>query len=385
MKIHEYQAKSILERYRVPVPKGGAASTPEEAFNIAKDIGGRTVVKVQIHAGGRGKAGGVKLAGSAEEAKEIAASLLGIRLATAQTGPDGVPVGTVLVEEASGVAQELYLALTVDPSAGGPVMIASESGGMEIEEVAATSPEKIHKELIDPLVGFQGFQGRRLSASLGLEDAMVRPMVQLMSILSRVFIEQECSLVEINPLAVTNEGRLIALDAKMSLDDSALFRHPDLQLMRDRDQEDPFEAQALEHEISYVKLEGDVGCLVNGAGLAMATMDIIKSAGSSPANFLDVGGGAREEKVAQAFGIMLSDPGVKRVLVNVFGGILRCDIAARGVVMACQEKGTNIPILVRMLGTNVEEGRSILESSGLNVSFADSLAEVAEKLSTLGQ
>ena len=385
MKIHEYQAKSILERYRVPVPKGGAASTPEEAFNIAKDIGGRTVVKVQIHAGGRGKAGGVKLAGSAEEAKEIAASLLGIRLATAQTGPDGVPVGTVLVEKASGVAQELYLALTVDPSAGGPVMIASESGGMEIEEVAATSPEKIHKELIDPLVGFQGFQGRRLSASLGLEDAMVRPMVQLMSILSRVFIEQECSLVEINPLAVTNEGRLIALDAKMSLDDSALFRHPDLQLMRDRDQEDPFEAQALEHEISYVKLEGDVGCLVNGAGLAMATMDIIKSAGSSPANFLDVGGGAREEKVAQAFGIMLSDPGVKRVLVNVFGGILRCDIAARGVVMACQEKGTNIPILVRMLGTNVEEGRSILESSGLNVSFADSLAEVAEKLSTLGQ
>lgn len=385
MKIHEYQAKSILERYRVPVPKGGAASTPEEAFNIAKDIGGRTVVKVQIHAGGRGKAGGVKLAGSAEEAKEIAASLLGIRLATAQTGPDGVPVGTVLVEEASGVAQELYLALTVDPSAGGPVMIASESGGMEIEEVAATSPEKIHKELIDPLVGFQGFQGRRLSASLGLEDAMVRPMVQLMSILSRVFIEQECSLVEINPLAVTNEGRLIALDAKMSLDDSALFRHPDLQLMRDRDQEDPFEAQALEHEIYYVKLEGDVGCLVNGAGLAMATMDIIKSAGSSPANFLDVGGGAREEKVAQAFGIMLSDPGVKRVLVNVFGGILRCDIAARGVVMACQEKGTNIPILVRMLGTNVEEGRSILESSGLNVSFADSLAEVAEKLSTLGQ
>ena len=385
MKIHESQAKSILERYRVPVPKGGAASTPEEAFNIAKDIGGRTVVKVQIHAGGRGKAGGVKLAGSAEEAKEIAASLLGIRLATAQTGPDGVPVGTVLVEEASGVAQELYLALTVDPSAGGPVMIASESGGMEIEEVAATSPEKIHKELIDPLVGFQGFQGRRLSASLGLEDAMVRPMVQLMSILSRVFIEQECSLVEINPLAVTNEGRLIALDAKMSLDDSALFRHPDLQLMRDRDQEDPFEAQALEHEISYVKLEGDVGCLVNGAGLAMATMDIIKSAGSSPANFLDVGGGAREEKVAQAFGIMLSDPGVKRVLVNVFGGILRCDIAARGVVMACQEKGTNIPILVRMLGTNVEEGRSILESSGLNVSFADSLAEVAEKLSTLGQ
>jgi succinyl-CoA synthetase beta subunit len=385
MKIHEYQAKSILERYRVPVPKGGAASTPEEAFNIAKDIGGRTVVKVQIHAGGRGKAGGVKLAGSAEEAKEIAASLLGIRLATAQTGPDGVPVGTVLVEEASGVAQELYLALTVDPSAGGPVMIASESGGMEIEEVAATSPEKIHKELIDPLVGFQGFQGRRLSASLGLEDAMVRPMVQLMSILSRVFIEQECSLVEINPLAVTNEGRLIALDAKMSLDDSALFRHPDLQLMRDRDQEDSFEAQALEHEISYVKLEGDVGCLVNGAGLAMATMDIIKSAGSSPANFLDVGGGAREEKVAQAFGIMLSDPGVKRVLVNVFGGILRCDIAARGVVMACQEKGTNIPILVRMLGTNVEEGRSILESSGLNVSFADSLAEVAEKLSTLGQ
>ena len=385
MKIHEYQAKSILERYGVPVPKGGAASTPDEAFNIARDIGGRTVVKVQIHAGGRGKAGGVKLAGSANEAKEIAASLLGTRLATAQTGPDGVPVGTVLVEEASGVAQELYLALTVDPSAGGPVIIASESGGMEIEEVAATSPEKIHKELIDPLIGFQGFQGRRLSASLGLEDTMVRPMVQMMSILSRVFIEQECSLVEINPLAVTDEGQLIALDAKMSLDDSALFRHPDLQLMRDRDQEDPFEAQALEHEISYVKLEGDVGCLVNGAGLAMATMDIIKSAGSSPANFLDVGGGAREEKVAQAFGIMLSDPGVKRVLVNVFGGILRCDIAARGVVMACQERGTNIPILVRMLGTNVEEGRSILEVSGLNVSFADSLAEVSEKLSTLGQ
>ena len=383
MKVHEYQAKSVLAGYGVPVPRGGAASTPSEAADIARSLGGRAVIKAQVHAGGRGKSGGIVLVSSAEEAEKAAGSLLGRQLVTPQTGPQGVPVRKVLVEEVAEVSRELYVALTVDRAFRGPVLIASESGGMDIEEVAAREPDKIYKEPIDPLIGFQPFQGRRLSYALNLEPELVRGGAQLMGALYRTFLDNDCTLVEINPLAVTDDKRIIALDAKLSFDDDALFRHPELQEMRDPEQDDPFEAQAQEHGISYVKLDGDVGCLVNGAGLAMATMDVIKGAGSGPANFLDVGGGASEEKVAQAFGIMLSDPQVKRVLVNVFGGILRCDIAARGIVKACNERGAELPILVRMLGTNVDEGKAVLRESGLNVTFADSLAEVEQKMKAL--
>jgi succinyl-CoA synthetase beta subunit len=318
-----------------------------------------------------------------EEAEQASASMLGKRLVTPQTGPQGVPVEKVLVEEVAEITRELYIGLTIEKAFGGPVMIASESGGMEIEEVAAREPEKIYKEAVVPLIGFQPFQGRRLSRALNLEPDLVRQAAQLMEALYRVFVDCDSSLVEINPLALTGGGRIIALDAKLSFDDNALFRHPELREMRDPSQEDSFEAQAQEYDISYVKLDGEVGCLVNGAGLAMATMDVIKSAGSSPANFLDVGGGASEEKVARAFGIMLSDPQVKHILVNIFGGILRCDIAARGIVMACEERGAELPILVRMLGTNVDEGKEVLKSSGLNVTFADSLAEVAQRMKTL--
>ena len=380
MKVHEYQAKSIFARYGVPVPRGSAASAPAEAREIAGSMGGQAVIKAQVHAGGRGKAGGIIVARTPEDAEQAAASLLGKRLVTPQTGPQGVPVGKVLVEEVAEIIRELYLALTVDRTFRGPVMIASESGGMEIEEVAAREPEKIYKEAIDPLIGFQPFQGRRLAYALNLEPELIRPATQLMVALYRVFLENDCSLAEINPLALTQDKRLIALDAKLSFDDNSLFRHSELREMRDPDQEDHFEAQAQEYDISYVKLEGEVGCMVNGAGLAMATMDVIKSAGASPANFLDVGGGASEDKVAQAFTIMLSDPQVKWVLVNVFGGILRCDIAAKGIVKACKERGAELPILVRMLGTNVEEGKAILKASGLHVTFADSLAEVAQKM-----
>ena len=383
MKVHEYQAKSIFEGHGVPVPRGGVASTPGEAMDIARGLGGRAVVKAQVHAGGRGKGGGIVVAATPEEAERAAASLLGSRLVTPQTGPEGVPVARVLVEEVAEVARELYLGLTVDRSFGGPVMIASEAGGMEIEEVSATDPDKIFKEGVDPLVGFQPFQGRRLAYSLNVAPGLVRPVSQIMSAVYTIFVESDCSLVEINPLTVTGDGRVIALDAKLSIDDDALFRHPELRELRDPQQEDPYEAQAREYDIAYVKLDGDVGCLVNGAGLAMATMDVIRSTGSGPANFLDVGGGASTEKVARAFGIILSDPQVKRVLVNIFGGILRCDIAAAGIVKACEENGSQLPILARMQGTNVEEGKAILGGSGLNVTFADSLAEVTEKMKDL--
>ena len=380
MKVHEYQAKSIFSLYGVQVPRGGVASTPEEAVDIARAFGGRAVIKAQVHAGGRGKAGGIKLVSTLDEVEQATASLLGERLVTTQTGSQGVPVDRVLVEEVAEIDRELYLGLTIDGLSRVPVIIASESGGMDIEEVAARNPKGIYKEAVDPLVGFQPFQGRRLAHALNLDLEMIRPASQLIGALYRIFVDKDCSLVEINPLVVTQDKRLIALDAKLSFDDSSLFRHPELREMRDPGQEDPFEAQANEYDVSYVKLDGDVGCLVNGAGLAMATLDVVKNSGASPANFLDVGGGASEEKVARAVGIMLSDPQVKRVLVNVFGGILRCDIAARGVVRACTERGVKLPILVRMLGTNVEEGKAILKDSGLSVTFADSLAELAEKL-----
>ena len=381
MKVHEYQAKSVFSRFGIPVPRGSVASSPAEARDAAQELGGRAVVKAQVHAGGRGKGGGIKVVGTAEEAEKAAASLLGQRLVTPQTGPQGVPVGKVLVEEAAELSRELYLGLTIDGAFGGPVMIASESGGMEIEEVAARDPDKILKEKVDPLVGFQPFQGRRLAYALNLEPKLVRAASQIMVDLYRMFVENDCSLVEINPLAVTTDGRIVALDAKLSFDDDAIFRHPDLNELRDASQDDPFEALAQEYQVSYVKLHGEVGCLVNGAGLAMATMDVIQYAGSKPANFLDVGGTADEKRIAQAFGIMLSDPQVTNILVNVFGGILRCDIVARGIVLAYGEKGAKVPLLVRMQGTNMEEGREILRGSGLNATFADSLAEVAEKMS----
>ena len=380
MKVHEYQAKSILTAYGVPVPQGGVASTPAEASEIVSGLGGRGVIKAQVHAGGRGKGGGIVVVDTPQEAARAATSLLEARLVTPQTGPQGVPVAKVLVEEVAEVTRELYLGLTIDRAFHGPVMIASEAGGMDIEEVAFSQPERIHKEPIDPLIGFQPFQGRRLCDTLGLEPEYVRPASQLMVTLYRIFVEKDCSLVEINPLAITRDKGIVALDAKLSFDDDALFRHPELAEMRDPGQEDPFESKAQEYDISYVKLDGDMGCLVNGAGLAMATMDVIRSAGASPANFLDVGGGASEEKVATAVGIMLSDPQVKRVLINVFGGILRCDIAARGIVKAYRERSSELPLLVRMLGTNVEQGKEILRGSGLNVTFADSLADVAETM-----
>lgn len=380
MKLHEYQAKAIFARYGVPVPKGGVAATPAEAGEIAGSLGGQAVVKAQVHAGGRGKGGGIVVAKTPEEAERAAASMLSKRLVTPQTGPEGVPVGSVLVEEVAAISRELYLAVTVDRVHQGPVFIASESGGMNIEEVAAQEPEKILTEPVNPLIGFQPFQGRRLCYALHLEPELVRPAAQLMEALYRIFTENDCSLVEINPLAVIGDGQIVALDAKLSLDDDALARHPELREMRDPDQEEPLEAQAEEYGISYVKLDGNVACLVNGAGLAMATMDVIKDAGGNPANFLDVGGGASEEKVAQAVKLMLSDPQVKWVLVNIFGGILRCDIAARGIVEGYSAVGAKLPLLVRMRGTNVDEGRQILADSGLNVTFADSLAELAQAM-----
>ncbi len=380
MKVHEYQAKAIFARYNVPVPKGEVATTPDEAGDAAQRLGGRVVVKAQVHAGGRGKAGGIRVVQSAEEARRAAAALLGNNLVTHQTGPSGVSVLKVLVEEPAEVVTELYLGLTVDGALRGPVMIASAAGGVDIEEISATDPDRILREHIDPLVGFMPFQGRRLAAGLKVETNVVRPMAQIMENMYKVFVDLDCSLVEINPLAVTGKGSVVALDAKVNFDDSALFRHPDLQELRDPEQDDPLEREASRLDISYVRLEGDVGCLVNGAGLAMATMDVIRSTGANPANFLDVGGGASEEKVAQAVGIMLSDPGVKRVLVNIFGGILRCDVAARGIVRAFKEQGASLPIVARMLGTNVEEGKAILEDSGLGVTFSQSLAEVADRI-----
>ena len=380
MKLHEYQAKEIFSRYGIPIPRGQLASTPKEAQEATAAMGGQSVVKAQVHAGGRGKAGGVKLAQSPEAAREAAQELLGQSLVTNQTGPEGVPINSVLVEELADIKQELYAAITIDRGVRGPVMIVCAAGGMDIEEVAETRPEDIHTEPIDPGLGLMPFQTRRLAARLGIEGAAARPAAQILSQLYRVFADHDCSLVEINPLIVTGDGAVVALDAKMDLEDDAMFRHQDLQELRDRSQEDQLEAEAADQDIAYVNLDGDVGCLVNGAGLAMATLDVTNAAGAAPANFLDVGGGATDEKVAQAVGIILSDPKVRRVLVNVFGGILRCDVAARGIVLAYQRADSKLPIIVRMLGTNLEEGKSILAESGLNVTFADTLTEAAEAI-----
>ncbi len=380
MKLHEYQAKALMAQYGIPLPRGGVAHTAAEARQQAEKLGGRVVVKSQVHAGGRGAAGGVRVVAGAAEAEEYAASLLGSNLVTKQTGPEGVPVTSVLVEEAAEVAQELYLAMLVDGGTRRPVAIASAAGGMEIEEVAAATPEKVLRAEVDPVLGLQPFQGRRLAYGMELAPELVRPTADLATRLYRLFVEKDCTLAEINPLAVTADGRVVALDAKVDLDDDAAFRHRDLQGLRDVGQEDALEARAREVGVSYVRLDGDVGCLVNGAGLAMATMDIVKAVGADPANFLDVGGGANEEQVKLGFGIILADPRVKRVLVNVFGGILRCDMVAQGVVAACREAAGRPLIVARLQGTNAEEGRQVFRDSGLPVQLAGTLREAAEKL-----
>ena len=381
MKIHEFQAKDILAKHGVPVPRGGVASTPQEASQIAADLKGKAVVKAQVHAGGRGKAGGIKVVSSANEAEQATEALLGTKLVTFQTGPEGVPVRRVLVEEAVNAEKELYVGMVIDGAAQGVVAIASEAGGVEIEEVAAQTPEKILRVTVDPMLGLQPYQGRKLAYGLNLRPELIRPVADLMGNLYKVFVELDCSLAEINPLVVTAESRVLAVDAKLNFDDEALFRHPDLQEMRDPEQEDPLEVEAREYDISYVKLHGDVGCIVNGAGLAMATMDVIGVAGATPANFLDIGGGADEEKVAQALKIVLSDPRVKRVLVNIFGGILRCDVAARGFLMAAEAMPHAMrPMVVRMLGTNADEGRATLADSSLDVTLIDDLGQAAQAI-----
>ena len=385
MKIHEYQAKEVFARYGIPVPQGRVATTPDEAAKIAADIGGTVVVKAQVHAGGRGKAGGIKVVDSPQAAAEAAEAMLGTTLVTFQTGPEGVPVGSVLVEEAVDVESEMYVGMAVDGAAEGIVAIASAAGGMEIEEVAESTPEKILTVTIDPVLGLQPFQGRKLAYGLGVADSLNRPVAGLMAALYKLFEENDCSLVEINPLGVTTDGRVLAMDAKINIDDDAMFRHRDIVELRDTDQEDPLEVEAGAFDINYVKLDGDVGCIVNGAGLAMATMDVTHAAGASPANFLDIGGGADEEKCAKSLEIVLSDANVKRVLVNIFGGILRCDVAARGFVMASERAPDKMrPMVVRMLGTNSDEGRDILANSGLDVVLVDDLNQAAKAIRNAG-
>ena len=377
MKVHEYQAKSILAEFGIPIPDGGVASTAQEVQDIVENLGGSGVVKAQIHAGGRGAAGGVKVVNSVEEAISTAEKLFGSRLVTHQTGPEGALVNSVLIEQPLSVAKEYYLAIVIDGSTRSPVIMASEAGGMDIEEVAAKTPEKIIRIKVDSIIGLQPFQCRELAYGINIPSDLIRTASTLISNLYKVFESKDCSLAEINPLAVTEEGQLLALDAKLNFDDDALFRHHDLTELRDTDQEDPLEVEASKFGINYIKLDGDVGCMVNGAGLAMATMDSISMADAMFANFLDVGGGASEEQVSQAFNILLADPQVKRILVNVFGGILRCDVAARGIVAACKETEIRIPIVVRMLGTNAEEGKEILANSGLVISLVKDLKEAA--------
>jgi succinyl-CoA synthetase beta subunit len=378
MNIHEFQAKQVLAHFGVPVPKGQPASTPDEAAAAFRALGQpKAVIKAQIHAGGRGKAGGVKLIGSAEEARDFAARLLGKPLVTHQTGPEGRVVRRVYVEEASQVARELYLGMVVDRKAAAVAVIASTEGGMEIEEVAAKTPEKIITDPVDPLLGMAPFQARRIAFALGLKDKQVGQFATLLASLYRAFVETDASLIEINPLVVTADGRVICLDAKISFDDNGLFRHPDIRELRDANEEDPAETEAAKYDLSYVHLDGNIGCMVNGAGLAMATMDIVKYYGAEPANFLDVGGGANAQKIAAAFRILLSDSRVKAVLINVFGGIMQCDVLARGVVDAAREVKLSIPLVVRMEGTNVKEGKQILAESGIKVIAANDMADAA--------
>jgi succinyl-CoA synthetase beta subunit len=385
MKLHEFQAKKIFAEYGITVPRGVVVKTPDEACKAAQDFGGSAVIKAQVHAGGRGKAGGVQLVRSSQEAEETALNLLGKNLVTHQTDGEGVPVNLLLVEELADIDKELYVGLTIDRDFGGTVLIGSPYGGMEIEEVAANNPEHIHTEPIEPVIGLMSYQTRRLGTKLGLDQNKARATSKVMDILYRIFTENDCSLIEINPLIITKQGDIVALDGKIDIEDDSLFRHDEIRRLRDRDQEDKLEAEASDLDIAYVNLDGNVGCLVNGAGLAMATLDVANAAGAAPANFLDVGGGADDEKVAKAVGIILSDPKVNRVLVNVFGGILRCDIAARGIVLAYSRVDSHVPLVVRMLGTNVDEGKEILANSGLTVTFANTLTEAAEAIQQFDQ
>jgi succinyl-CoA synthetase beta subunit len=380
MKIHEYQGKEIFQKYGVPVPRGILVHTAEEAERAAKTLGTSVVVvKAQIHAGGRGKGGGVKLAKSPGEAKELASKMLGMTLITHQTGPEGQKVRKLYIEEGLGIEKELYLGVTLDRATSRVTFMASTEGGVEIEEVAEHHPERILRESVDPAVGFQDFQGRKLAFGLGLSGPTVNKFVAFCRGLYTSYIETDASLAEINPLVLLKDGGVIALDAKLNFDDNALFRHPEIAAYRDIDEEEPSEAKAKEYDLAYIALEGNIGCMVNGAGLAMATMDTIKLVGGAPANFLDVGGGATKEKVTAAFKLILADPGVKAVLVNIFGGIMKCDVIADGIVAAAKDVQLNIPLVVRLEGTNVEKGKEILRTSGLKITPADNLRQAAEK------
>ena len=380
MKIHEYQGKAVLARFGVPVPKGKTAFTVPEAEAAAKELGGFVVVKAQIHAGGRGKGGGVKVCKTVEDAVEASKKILGMQLITHQTGPQGQKVRRLLVEEALPIEKEMYLGITLDRASGKNVFMASSEGGMEIEEVAHHSPEKILKETIEPGVGLQPFQARNLAFGIGIPAASIGGAVKAMIALSKAYDEIDASLAEINPFILLKDGRVMALDAKLNLDDNALYRHPEFTDLRDLDEEDPLEVEASKFSLNYIKLDGNIACMVNGAGLAMATMDIIKYAGGEPANFLDVGGGANEEQIKNAFRILLSDSAVKAVLINIFGGILRCDVLANGVVNAARELGFKLPVVIRMEGTNVEEGKRIIRESGFNFQVAEGMKDAAEKV-----
>jgi succinyl-CoA synthetase beta subunit len=384
MKIHEYQGKELLKKYGVAVPRGIVARSPEEAYQAAKELGSDVVVvKAQIHAGGRGKGGGVKLAKSADEAREIAGRMIGMKLITHQTGPEGREVRVLLVEEGLPIDKEFYLSIVLDRTTGRSVFMASAAGGMDIEEVAANTPEQIFKETIDPAVGFRPFQARKLAFALGLPAELVNQAAKFMQSLYTAYEQMDASLLEINPFLLTKDKRLIALDAKINFDDNALYRHKEFLDLRDLNEEEPLEIEASKFDLNYIKLDGNIACMVNGAGLAMATMDIIKLAGGDPANFLDVGGGASQERVEAAFKILLADENVRAVLINIFGGIVRCDMVARGVVGAAQNLGVKVPVVVRLEGTNVEEGQRVIRDSGLNFTVASGMKDAAQKVVAL--
>ncbi|MEY4617343.1 MAG: succinyl-CoA synthetase subunit beta [Pseudomonadota bacterium] len=381
MNIHEYQAKEVLRKYGVATLKGKVANTPEEAVKAAQEIGGSVwVVKAQIHAGGRGKGGGVKLAKSLDEVKTLASQIIGMNLVTHQTGPEGKKVNKVFIEQGCNIQKEYYVAALVDRATGHVAMMGSSEGGMDIEEVAAHNPDAIKKIDVDPVIGLGSFQARQLAYEIGIPAANINKAAQFLMALYKAFVETDCSIAEINPLVLTKEGEVFALDAKMNFDSNALYRHADIVEMRDLTEEDPTEIEASKFDLAFIKLDGNIGCLVNGAGLAMSTMDIIKIHGGSPANFLDVGGGANKEKVTAAFKIILKDPNVKGILVNIFGGIMKCDIIAEGVIAASKEVGLKVPLVVRLQGTNVELGKKILAESGLNIIPADTLTDAAQKI-----
>lgn len=384
MKIHEYQGKELLKRFGVPVPRGFVARSVEEAYHAAEELATPVVVvKAQIHAGGRGKGGGVKLAKSPDEAREIAGQILGMKLITHQTGPEGREVRVLLIEEGLPIDKEFYLGIVLDRVSGRPVFMASAAGGMDIEEVAAKTPELIMKETVDPAVGFRAFQARKLAFRLGIPTPLIGEAVKFMQALYNAYEQMDASLMEINPFLLTKDNRLIALDAKVNFDDNAMFRHKEFLDLRDLNEEEPLEIEASKFDLNYIKLDGNIACMVNGAGLAMATMDIIKLAGGEPANFLDVGGGASQERVEAAFRILLADPNVQAVLINIFGGIVRCDMVARGVVEAARKLGIEVPVVVRLEGTNVEEGQRVIRDSGLNFTVANGMKDAAEKVVAL--